>query len=77
MVLFFTINYFVASFYQTKKSNPQRELKKGAWHEKGADEWSSSNDTFTNPAEKGTYIFEIIANWEQGNVSYITKLIVE
>lgn len=48
-----------------------------AWHEQGADEWSSSNDTFTTPAEKGTYIFEIIANWDQGTVSYITKLIVE
>lgn len=48
-----------------------------SWHEKGADEWSSSNDTFTTPAEKGTYTFEIIANWDQGTVSYITKLIIE
>ena len=48
-----------------------------SWHEKGADEWSSSNDTFTTPAEKGTYIFEIIADWNQGTVSYIIKLIVE
>ena len=47
------------------------------WHEKGADEWISSKDTFTTPAEKGTYIFEIIADWEQGTVSYITKLIIE
>lgn len=47
------------------------------WGESKNRPYTSIENTITVPKEEGTYIFEIIGEWEQGKVSYITKTIVK
>ena len=46
------------------------------WSEKGQNTFTLDHYTITTPAEEGTYIYEVIGKWEQGQVSFIMKLIV-
>ena len=46
------------------------------WSEKGQNTFTLDHYTITTPTEEGTYIYEVIGKWEQGQVSFIMKLIV-
>lgn len=47
------------------------------WGEFKDVEYTSTEDTIIVPKKEGTYIFEVIGEWNQGKVSYTTKVIVE
>jgi len=39
--------------------------------------YKSMNNEIVVPTEKGTYVFDVIGKWRQGEVLYIFKIIVE
>jgi hypothetical protein len=51
------------SVYQVETDEPIRQ--------------SASLDSFQLPQQEGTYIFDIVADWRQGDVSYVIKIAIE
>lgn len=47
------------------------------WGEFKDADYSSTKNTITVPEKEGTYIFEVIGEWNESKASYTTKVIVE
>ncbi|HAX73159.1 MAG TPA: hypothetical protein DCY20_06510 [Firmicutes bacterium] len=48
-----------------------------AWGERKDVPFTATLDKISVPNQSGTYIYEILAQWPQGHVSYTIKIIVE
>lgn len=77
----------IANTMSGNKVNPQSELslnfsqkpdsvKVIPFGELKDNKFTYTNEKIIVPKEKGTYIYEIVGNWSQGDVSYIVKVIV-
>lgn len=58
----------------TKKPN---KISVISWGKSKDENYTVTKNTITLPEKEGTYIFEIFGEWKEGNVSYITKVIVK
>lgn len=59
-----------------KFSEAPNKLTVVDWSEIKNNLFDFNNDKIIAPKEKGTYIYEIIGEWEEGQVSFTIKLIV-
>lgn len=46
------------------------------WSELKGNSYTFNNDKFIAPKEEGTYIYEIVSEWREGQVSFTIKVIV-
>lgn len=57
-------------------STPPNEVSVIDWSETKNNSFTFDNHKIITPKEEGTYVYEIIGEWEQGQVSFTIKLVI-